>query len=325
MTERHGSTQPECDALVDYLFGELTSEQMASFAAHLKGCLRCQDELAGLQSVHTRLTEYSWDEELSGETGDGSALVNADAQDLGAEDKAAPVQWAALKEKTLQAAFAARAAQQGVQDSEVRIAPLEHADLGEGELRFSHLKASAQALGAPQNEDAGSALKAVPRSQNAFSGERRRSSLRSHKRLRAWFAFSAVAVVLGVWLVIQGSSGVHAFLDTPLRMEASSAFPQTGGMLMIKRDADMMQLTLALHKVPPAPSNGCYELWVVTPSGQHIGFGEFVPKANGQVTVTAMVPQSLTFVSVGVTREPQWGDKKPLGQMVVRMKMPESV
>ncbi|MCY0875683.1 MAG: anti-sigma factor [Firmicutes bacterium] len=272
MTDRHETTPVECDRLTEYLLGELSEEQMSSFAVHLTSCLRCQQEWTDLQLAHTLLTEAPWPEnDESAQTGEPDGVKHV-----------APANFEALKATTLQAAFAVRAPEATpVSDS----------------------------LPTPAYQPLVSRKSTVRRARNGWLG----------------VIGAGAAVILGIFLVVHGSSGVNRLLGTPLKMEASATFPHTHGVLMMKRQADMMQLTLALKEMPPAPANGCYELWVVTQSGKHIGFGEFVPAAGGQATVTAMVPQSLSFVAVGVTREPQWGDKKPLGKMVVHMQMDESV
>ncbi|MCY0902081.1 MAG: anti-sigma factor [Firmicutes bacterium] len=268
-----------CDALVDYLIGELSPEQMQRFSVHLTTCVRCRLELEELQPVHDRMAEAEADlqEEVSLQT---------------------PIDFGSLKQRTLDRAFAARPSfARAVADSTN--------------------STIARASGAVREE---------PRLRGSSAVSRWRSErARSPVVARVLTALAGVAVVAAFWSIYSLRSGPAGLLDTPLHMEAAASFPGTSGMLMMAHKSDMMQLTLTLQGLPPAPSAGCFELWVVTPNGRHIGYGEFVPNSDGWAKVTALVPMNLSFVQVGVTREPSWGDKKPLGKMVLRMHMPTSV
>jgi len=270
-------TQTACDALVDYLIGELSPEQMQRFSVHLTTCVRCRLELDELQPVHERMAEAEVPEEAALET---------------------PIDFAALKQRTLDRAFAARP----------------------WVARGSADKTNFATALAP------GAVRAEAGSRSPSAGSRWRSDrARSPVLARVLTALAGVAVVAAFWSIYSLRSGSAGLLDTPLHMEAAASFPGTSGMLMMSPKSDMMQLTLTLQGLPPAPSAGCFELWVVTPNGRHIGYGEFVPNSDGWAKVTALVPMNLSFVQVGVTREPSWGDKKPLGKMVLRMHMPTSV
>lgn len=158
-----------------------------------------------------------------------------------------------------------------------------------------------------------------------FVVDRSRTPKEKARSLRWGLGIWAVVSIIVFWLVPKADFAGQALLNKPLHMDASTLYPHTQGMLMMKIEPGMMALTLRLKGLPRAPTGGCFELWLVTPKGRHIGYGEFVPSLSGQATVVAKVPEDVSFVQVGITREPRWGDKRPLGQSVVQMSMPASM
>jgi len=162
-------------------------------------------------------------------------------------------------------------------------------------------------------------------STSEFVVDRSRTPKQKARSLRWGLGIWAVVSIIVFWLVPKADFAGQALLNKPLQMEASTLYPHTQGMLMMKIEPGMMALTLRLKGLPRAPSGGCFELWLVTPKGRHMGYGEFLPSLSGQATVIAKVPEDVSFVQVGITREPHWGDKRPLGKSVVQMSMPASM
>src|SRR5438128_2609301 len=59
-----GYTADRDETLVAYLYGDIEQAQRAAFDAHIVTCERCRHELAELQSVRARLSEWTTPELL---------------------------------------------------------------------------------------------------------------------------------------------------------------------------------------------------------------------------------------------------------------------
>ena len=99
-----------------------------------------------------------------------------------------------------------------------------------------------------------------------------------------------------------------------LMMTGSGSVSGASGNVVIVPDQN--RATLTIQKMPQPPAGKMYHLWAVV-NAQKVACVQFVPEANGQVSMQIPANRWNRATQVVITIEPEQSEAQPTGEMVM--------
>lgn len=291
----------DCGDLGPFLLGELSEEESAAFLGHVADCPSCSKELPALWPAHEGLLFFSARPGLSATFGGGRE------EGLFPE---LPFEFRTdLKARVLAAAFEARPPEAVAPDAapDVSLDAVRPPKGGDSHFKPNRLSLT-RAPGHPPN-----------RSPRVV-------------QFRRWVpaaASSLVSLLVGMLIGVRLSapSAPAAIRPSPTQLVAEARLvstrassPGARGVVMVVRRAGQANLIVTVQNLAPAKGPAWYHVWLLK-SGVRHSAGVFTVNPKGQGALSVVLPKSLSFDAVGITREPTAFDSSPRGPKVLGAKI----